>query len=101
MRLGYNVCMSSHVEPAPLPETSFTSRQLRQYSGERGRPIYIAYAGIVYDVSLCPKWRRGLHENLHWPGQDLTPELGDAPHTASVFDHPCAKRVGRLIPDEV
>ena len=37
--------------------------------------MYVAYAGVVYDVTDCPKWRRGLHENLHWPGQDLTAEL--------------------------
>ncbi len=80
-----------------LPERTFTELQLRSYIGERGYPMYVAYAGIVYDVTHCPKWRRGLHENLHWPGQDLTAELGDAPHTASVFDHPCVKRVGRLV----
>ncbi len=74
----------------------FTEQELRAFTGERGRPIYVAFAGVVYDLTDCPKWRRGLHENLHWPGQDLTPELADAPHTASVFEHPCAQVVGRL-----
>lgn len=77
-------------------EPAFTEQQLRQYSGERGKRMYIAHAGIVYDVTDCPKWQRGIHENLHWPGQDLTGEIADAPHTASVFDHPCARRVGVL-----
>lgn len=77
-------------------ERVWSEAQLRHYTGERGRRMYIAYAGIVYDVTDCPKWRRGLHENLHWPGQDLTAELAAAPHTESVFNHPCAKRVGRL-----
>ena len=81
----------------PTPEREFTEQQLRYYTGERGYRMYIAYAGIVYDVTDCPKWRRGLHENQHWPGQDLTAEMADAPHTATVFDHPCAKRVGRLM----
>ena len=79
-----------------LAERVITEQQLRTHTGERGRRIYVAYQGIVYDVTDCPKWRLGLHENLHWPGQDLTEELADAPHTASVFEHPCVKRVGRL-----
>ena len=77
-------------------ERVFTQQQLRACNGERGQRMCIAYAGVVYDVTDCPKWRRGLHENLHWPGQDLTEELAEAPHTASVFDHPCCKRVGAL-----
>jgi predicted heme/steroid binding protein len=79
-------------------ERAFSERELRAYIGERGKPMYVAYAGVVYDVTRCPKWRRGLHENQHWPGQDLTAEIGDAPHSADVFNHPCVKRVGRLLP---
>ena len=77
-------------------EPQFTEQQLRAYTGERGKRMYIAYQGVVYDVTDCPKWRRGLHENQHWPGQDLTGELAEAPHTASVLAHPCCKRVGAL-----
>lgn len=90
--------LSSTTSSAPSPtEPTFTEQQLRRYTGERGSRIYVAYAGVVYDVTNCPKWRRGIHENQHWPGQDLTAELADAPHTASVFAHPCVKRVGRLV----
>ena len=88
--------MSEPLPAAPEDERVFTEPQLRLYIGERGYPMYVAYAGVVYDVTRCPKWLRGLHENLHWPGQDLTAELGDAPHTADVFNHPCVQRVGRL-----
>lgn len=77
-------------------ERLITEQQLRANTGGAGRRMYIAFQGVVYDVTDCPKWRLGLHENLHWPGQDLTDELADAPHTASVFEHPCVKRVGRL-----
>ncbi len=80
----------------PDGETVFTEQQLRRYTGERGSRMYIAYRGIVYDVTDCPKWRRGLHENQHWPGQDLTTELAEAPHTDNVFVHPCCRRVGIL-----
>ena len=44
----------------------------------------------------CPKWRGDLHENLHFPAQDLTSELPDAPHKEEVFLHDCVKVVGRL-----
>jgi predicted heme/steroid binding protein len=74
----------------------FTSAQLRGYDGDDG-PAYIAYKGIVYDVSKCTKWRGVLHEGQHFPGQDLTSELVDAPHGEEVFRHPCVRRVGILI----
>lgn len=73
----------------------FSERELRRFNGEDG-PLYIAFEGIVYDVSDCPKWRRGMHENLHFPGQDLTSEMDEAPHAAEVFSRPCVKIVGRM-----
>jgi predicted heme/steroid binding protein len=84
------------MESSPA-ERRFTTQQLHQHTGERGRRLYIAHAGVVYDVTDCPKWRRGLHEGQHLPGQDLTAEMDDAPHTASVFDHACVKQVGVLV----
>jgi predicted heme/steroid binding protein len=77
----------------------FTQRELLRYNGDDG-PMYIAHQGIVYDVSDCPKWRSGLHENLHFPGQDLTFEFPEAPHGMEVFDHPCVRRVGSLVSDQ-
>ena len=70
--------------------------ELRRNTGERGTPKWIAHSGIVYDVSDCPKWRADMHERLHFPGQDLTTELSDAPHKQDVFTRPCVKVVGRL-----
>lgn len=77
-------------------ERLYSELELRRYTGDDGGPILIAYAGIVYDVTACPKWRTGMHEHLHFPGQDLTSELPDAPHKMEVFEHPNVKRVGRL-----
>jgi predicted heme/steroid binding protein len=37
-----------------------------------------------------------MHEQLHFPGQDLTSELPDAPHAEDVFSRPCVKVIGRL-----
>lgn len=71
--------------------------ELRRNNGDRGRPRFVAHGGRVYDVSDCPKWRRGLHEGLHFPGQDLTSELPEAPHGEEVFGRPCVRLVGRLV----
>jgi predicted heme/steroid binding protein len=77
------------------PEKLFTLQELLRYNGEDG-PMYVAYQGVVYDVSACPKWRQGMHENMHFPGQDLSGEISDAPHREEVFRRPCVKRVGML-----
>lgn len=78
-------------------DTLITLSQLRRNNGDRGTPKWIAYNGIVYDVSECAHWTREMHENMHFPGQDLTSELPDAPHNEIVFQHPNVKIVGRLI----
>jgi len=77
-------------------ERILTEQELRRHSGEQGARMYVAHHSVVYDVTDCPKWRSGQHERLHFPGQDLTSELPDAPHDLEVFARPCVKRVGRL-----
>lgn len=84
----------------PSGQRTVSRRELLQANGERGAPRYVAYQGIVYDVSECPKWRSGLHEGLHFPGQDLTSELPEAPHAEEVFERPCVRKVGRLVEHE-
>jgi predicted heme/steroid binding protein len=79
-----------------MSERLFTEAQLRLYNGDDRPEIYIAYQGIVYDVTDCPRWRRGMHERLHFPGQDLSGEIADAPHAEDVFTRPCVKIVGKL-----
>lgn len=76
-----------------------TEVELRRNTGERGTRKFVAYKGLVYDVTDCPKWRLDMHENLHFPGQNLTDELPDAPHTEDVFSRPCVKVVGRFQPN--
>jgi predicted heme/steroid binding protein len=57
----------------------------------------VAYEGRIYDVSLSPEWRDGLHRNLHWAGQDLTAYLVEAPHgEENLSRYPV---VGRLLLD--
>ena len=70
--------------------------ELRRSTGERGTRMYVAYQGLVYDVTDCPRWKRGLHESLHFPGQDLTGEMRKSSHMEEVLKRPCVKLVGRL-----
>ncbi len=85
-----------HVSAGGAEDRTVTTAELRRNTGEAGRPGWVAFEGIVYDVTGCPKWRSGLHEGLHWAGQDLTRALADAPHAQEVFTRPCVRRVGRL-----
>ena len=80
-----------------MEERVFTELELRKYNGDRGGRKFVAHAGVVYDLTDCPKWRSDMHEQLHWPGQDLTGEIQDAPHSGEVFSRPCVRRVGILI----
>jgi predicted heme/steroid binding protein len=84
-----------------IPPRVVTLSELRRNNGDFGAPKYVAYQGIVYDVSDCPRWRREMHEMQHFPGQDLTSELPDAPHKADVFSRPCVKIIGRLAEETV
>ncbi len=76
-------------------ETIISLAELRKSDGENG-PMYIAYDGIVYEVSASRRWRSGIHEGQHFPGQDLTDEMSDAPHGAEVFQKAYVRVVGAL-----
>lgn len=71
-----------------------TKSQLSLRNGQDKEEIWVAFNGLVYDVTLSKLWRNGKHYE-HWAGQDLTAELKDAPHTANVFDK--FKVIGKLI----
>lgn len=79
-----------------IPDRIISDLELRRQNGDRGTRKFVACNGIVYDVTDCPKWRLDLHENLHFPGQDLTTELPEAPHQEDVFTRPCVKVIGKL-----
>jgi predicted heme/steroid binding protein len=80
-----------------IPDKVIIESQLRLFNGDDEDRMYVAYKGIVYDVTDCPKWRQGIHERQHFPGQDLSAELdNEAPHAGGVFSHPCVKIIGRL-----
>ncbi len=68
-----------------MEEVFYKKNQLALRNGQDMEEIWVAYEGIIYDVSKSRLWRNGKHYE-HWAGQDLTDELNnDAPHEAQVF----------------
>jgi predicted heme/steroid binding protein/uncharacterized membrane protein len=64
----------------------FDVAELADFNGENGKPIYIAHAGKVYDVSDSKLWRNGLHMKRHHAGGDLTADIQAAPHEVDVLE---------------
>ncbi len=62
-----------------------TKSQLSLRNGQDKPEIWMAFQGLVYDMTASKLWKNGKHYE-HWAGQDLTAELTDAPHTANVFE---------------
>ena len=73
---------------------TYTAQQLALRNGQDKPEIWVAYQGVIYDVSSSRLWKKGMHYE-HWAGQDLTEELGDAPHTEKVFEK--FQAIGHLI----
>lgn len=74
-----------------LPE--YSNAQLALRNGQDKPEVWVAYQGLIYEVTRSRLWRDGKHYE-HWAGQDLTEELKDAPHNEKVFDK--FKVIGRL-----
>ncbi len=64
---------------------TYTKQQLALRNGKDKPEIWISYKKVIYDVGNSRLWRNGKHYE-HWAGQDLTEELGLAPHTERVFE---------------
>lgn len=64
----------------------FSPKELAEFDGRYGRPAYVAHAGKVYDVTGSFLWQGGRHQALHWAGEDLTGELGKAPHGPELLE---------------
>ncbi|MVN23320.1 cytochrome b5 domain-containing protein [Mucilaginibacter arboris] len=71
----------------------YTKNQLALRNGQDKPEIWVAYQGLIYDVTESRLWKNGKHYE-HWAGQDLTEELLDAPHTNAVFSR--FKLIGTL-----
>ena len=65
----------------PAPDNGvYTLDGLSPFDGKDGRPAYLAYQGIVYDVTASRLWKNGSHVTKHAAGNDLTEFLKTAPH---------------------
>lgn len=62
----------------------YSKNQLALRNGQDKLEIWVAYQGLIYEVTESRLWKNGKHYE-HWAGQDLTDELADAPHTDAVF----------------
>lgn len=76
---------------------TYTAQQLALRNGQDKPEIWVAYKGLIYDVTASRLWKNGTHYE-HWAGQDLTEELGDAPHTEKVFEK--FQAIGQLVPHD-
>jgi predicted heme/steroid binding protein len=72
----------------------FTTEELAEFNGRDGKPVYVAYKGVVYDVTESAMWGGGDHEGQHAAGHDLTAEHEDAPHDVYVTDFPEVGTIG-------
>ena len=81
--------MEPHLAALPV----YTRSQLALRNGQDKPQIWVAYQGLIYEVTESRLWHNGKHYQ-HWAGQDLTAELAEAPHTDGVFER--FKLVGRL-----
>jgi predicted heme/steroid binding protein len=73
----------------------FSFEELKQYNGQGGKPVYIAFNGKVYDASSSSSWSGGTHKATHQAGKDLAQEILSAPHGEEVFAK--VKQVGVLV----
>jgi len=62
----------------------FTLEELAKYNGKNVKAAYVAYQGIVYDVSNSYLWKNGEHKG-HYAGRDLTEEISTAAHGPGVL----------------
>ena len=69
---------------------------MSQYTGQNGKPAYIAVDGVIYDVTNVPQWKNGGHNGFS-AGKDLTKEIKTvSPHGTSKLNGVPA--VGKLKP---
>lgn len=89
-RLAVAYFCPMHPEELPL----YSRAQLALRNGQDKPEIWVAFRGLIYEVTTSRLWRGGKHYE-HWAGQDLTDELADAPHTEKVFEK--FKPIGKLV----
>ncbi|BCN32293.1 cytochrome b5 domain-containing protein [Anaeromicropila herbilytica] len=74
----------NNTEVANNANKEFTIEELAKYDGQNGNKAYVAYKGVVYDVTDVKQWKDGKHYGAV-AGTDLTDEIGKSPHGDIVF----------------
>ena len=69
-----------------MPDRELSLEELAEKDGQEGRPVYIAYEGRIYDVSLSKLWKTGTHMKRHSCAKDLTTDISAAPHGPEVLE---------------
>jgi predicted heme/steroid binding protein len=88
-------CASTpYKETRAVPDKSFTVAELAKFNGKDGNKAYIAYQGIVYDVTGHKDWKDGTHKG-NGSGIDVTEDLNKAWHGAKVMKNHTV--VGKLV----
>ncbi|MBN1423421.1 CopD family protein [Candidatus Fermentibacteria bacterium] len=77
--------MRREASAPPSSHTGFARGDLPSYDGQDGRPAYVLFRDVVYDVTNSPKWKDGGHFRKHGAGRDLTKAIEGAPHGDEVF----------------
>ncbi len=72
-----------------------TLEEISQFDGQEGRPAYIGFQGLIYNVSESRFWKEGLHMGRHRAGEDLTELLKQAPHDEEKVH--AMKLVGKIL----
>jgi predicted heme/steroid binding protein/uncharacterized membrane protein len=65
---------------AALISNEITPEQLSHFDSKEGRPAYVSYKGMVYNLTNNRLWKNGAHMVKHTAGNDLTDALKTAPH---------------------
>ena len=76
-------------------QRKITKDELAQNNGKDGKPAYVAFKGVVYEVSASAFWMEGDHMGAHVAGKDLTEEIELAPHREETLQR--VKQVGSLV----
>lgn len=64
----------------------FDIEEMALFDGKDGKQSFIVHQGKVYDVSDSRLWKGGLHMKRHHAGQDLSVDIGAAPHGPEVLE---------------
>ncbi|MCX5717944.1 MAG: cytochrome B5 [Nitrospirae bacterium] len=79
-----------------ITKKDLTPEDIHSFDGKEGRPAYVVYNGIIYDMTGSKLWKNGSHLAKHLAGHDLTDSLKTAPHgEEKILAMP---QVGKLIP---